>query len=83
MRKEYNLKKLKKRTGVPKVDEEAAKTPISIRLDGSVLADLRSEAERLGIPYQTFIQSLLHRYTSGELVDLKSVDLRRLIKRAS
>jgi hypothetical protein len=48
-----------------------------------VLADLRSEAKRLGIPYQTFIQSVLYRYAKGELVDLKSVDLRRLIERAS
>jgi len=83
MRKEYDLKNLKRRRVPVKVDPEAAKIPISIRLDGSVLADLRSEAERLGIPYQTFVQSILYRYTKGGLVDPKSADLRRLIKRAS
>jgi len=83
MKKEYDFKKLKKRPGKVKSDPEAAKTPISIRLDGSVLADLRSEAERLGIPYQTFIGSILHRYAHGELVDRKAINLDELIGKAS
>jgi predicted DNA binding CopG/RHH family protein len=83
MKKEYNLSKLKKRPGKVKTDLDAAKTPISIRLDGGVLADLRSEAERLGIPYQTLISSVLHRYIKGELVDPKAIDLRMIIQRAS
>ncbi len=83
MRKEYDFKRLRKRRGPASVVREAAKTPISIRLDGSVLADLRSEAARLGVPYQTFVQSILHRYTTGDLVDLKSVDLRRIVRKAS
>ena len=48
MKKEYDLKKLRRRPGTPKFDPEAAKIPISIRLDGSVLAALKTEAERLG-----------------------------------
>ena len=83
MKREYNLGKLKKRPGKVKIDPDAAKTPISIRLDGGVLADLRSEAERLGIPYQTLVSSILHRYINGELVDPKAMDLRRIIARAS
>jgi len=83
MKKEYNLKKLKRRPGKAKSDPEATKTPISIRIDGSVLADLRSEAERLGIPYQTFIGSILHRYAHGELIDRKAVNLHKLLNRAS
>jgi len=78
MKKEYDLTKLKKRPGKIKADPEAAKIAISIRLDGSVLADLRSEAERLGIPYQTFIGSILHRYVRGELLDRKDVNSKRL-----
>ena len=78
MKKEYDLTKLKKRPGKIKTDPEAAKIAISIRLDGSVLADLRSEAERLGIPYQTFIGSILHRYVHGELLDRKDINLKRL-----
>lgn len=83
MKKEYDLKKLKKRPGKVTSDADAAKVPISIRLDGAVLADLRSEAERLGIPYQTFIGSLLHRYVHGDLIDRKAVNLDDLLKRAS
>ncbi len=83
MKKEYDLKKLKKRPGPTKVIAEAAKVAISIRLDGSELADLRTEAKRLGIPYQTFIGSILHRYVSGELVDCKSPDLRKLLGKVS
>ena len=83
MKKEYSLGKLKKRPGKTKIDLDAAKIPISIRLDGAVLAELRSEAERLGIPYQTMISSVLHRYVHGELVDPKAIDLRRIIAKAS
>ncbi len=81
MKKEYNLKKLRKRPGPVKVIDEAAKVPISIRLDGAELAEIRTEAERFGIPYQTFIGSILHRYVAGELVDRKSPDLQKLIKK--
>lgn len=79
MKKEYDLKKLKKRPSKVIVDKEAAKIPISIRLDGSILASLRTEAERLGIPYQTFIGSILHRFANGELCDPKSIDIKELI----
>ncbi len=83
MKKEYKLDKLKKRPGKLKVDPDAAKIPISIRLNGAVLADLRSEAERLGIPYQTLISSILHRYVQRELVDPKAIDLSRMVAKAS
>ena len=75
MKKEYDLKKLKPRKTEVKVDKEAAKIPISLRLDGSVLASLRGEAEKLGLPYQTYIGSLLHQYVRGELIEKKVVDL--------
>ena len=80
MKKEYDFNKMKKRSGKVKSDSESTKTPISIRIDGSVLADLRSEAERLGIPYQTFIGSILHRYAANELIDKKTVDLLRRLR---
>jgi predicted DNA binding CopG/RHH family protein len=80
MKKEYDLKKLKQRPGTPKADPEAVRVPISIRLDGSVLATLKTEAERLGIPYQTYIGSVLYRYAQGELIDRKTVDLLKRLK---
>jgi predicted DNA binding CopG/RHH family protein len=83
MKREYNLGKLRKRPGKVKTDPNATKTPISIRLDGTVLSDLRSEADRLGIPYQTLISSVLYRYVQGELVDPKAIDLGRIIAKTS
>ncbi|AGH94272.1 hypothetical protein [Pseudobdellovibrio exovorus] len=79
MKKEYDLKSLKKREGTPKVSADAAKTPISIRLESVVLSELKTEALRLGIPYQTLIGSILHRYATGELVDRHSPDLKKLL----
>ena len=79
-KKEYDLKKLKHRPGTPKLDPEAARVPISIRLDGSVLAALKTEAERQGIPYQTYIGSILYRFAQGELIDRKSIDILKQLK---
>ncbi len=72
MKKEYDLKKMKKRPGPVKVYPEAAKVAINIRLDAIVVNDLKDEAERLGLPYQTLINSVLHRFVTGELVDKPS-----------
>ena len=42
---------------------------INIRLSGTDLEALRVRALRVGMPYQTLISSVLHRYVSGELSD--------------
>jgi hypothetical protein len=41
-------------------------------MDGKAV--LKVEAERLGIPYQTYIGSVLYRIAHGELIDRKTVD---------
>ena len=69
MKKEYDLKSLKRRPGKVKVVPEAAKIAINIRLDAILVSDLRDEAERMGIPYQTLINSVLHRFVTGQLTD--------------
>lgn len=84
MRDEYDLKTLKKRPGPVKVftKEEIAETKvqINIRLNVNDLKEIRKEAERLGLPYQTYIGSILHRYASGDLVDSQSPDLKKILK---
>ena len=80
MKKEYDLKKLKKRPVKAKVDKSATKTPISIRLDGADLAVIREQAERLGIPYQTYIGSILHQFANGDLVEWKTLDVLKKLK---
>jgi predicted DNA binding CopG/RHH family protein len=42
---------------------------INIRLSRADLASLRARALQLGMPYQTLISSVLHRYAIGELKD--------------
>ena len=73
MKKEYDLKSLKKRKAKVKSSSDAAKVQLSIRLDGSDLAQLREDADRLGIPYQTLLGSIVHQYVTGELVEKKTV----------
>lgn len=72
MKKEYDLKSMKRRPGKAKVYPEASKVAINIRLDAIVVNDLKDEAERMGIPYQTLINSVLHRFATGQLVDKPS-----------
>ncbi|MBW1940522.1 MAG: antitoxin [Deltaproteobacteria bacterium] len=42
---------------------------INIRISSKDLEDLRVIATEDGIPYQTLISSILHRYVTGRLVD--------------
>lgn len=82
MKKEYDFSKAKKRSERVKPDPGAAKVPTSIRLDGAILAWLKTEADRQGIPYQTLISSILHRYASSELVDKSEVKRIQKVKGA-
>jgi predicted DNA binding CopG/RHH family protein len=72
MEQEYDLTQLKKRPGKVKSSPAAAKIQVNLRLDGSDLAIIRTEAERLGIPYQTLIGSILHRFATWDLEDQNS-----------
>lgn len=69
MRKEYDLKKFK-RVHPSKVDPDP-KVMISLRMDPHDISLLRDEADRLGIPYQTLIGSIIHRFVTGEFIDKK------------
>ena len=41
--------------------------PVNLRILESDLAKLKSQALQQGIPYQTLIGSILHRYVNGDL----------------
>ncbi len=45
------------------------RTRISTRLPMGDLYKLKAKAERLGMPYQTLLASVIHRYVEGDLVD--------------
>ena len=51
---------------------------INIRISQQDLNNLRRSAEQEGIPYQTLITSVLHKYLSGRLVD--EVNLRKSVE---
>jgi predicted DNA binding CopG/RHH family protein len=40
---------------------------INIRISSRDLAQLQRQANRYGMPYQTLVTSILHRYISGDL----------------
>jgi len=44
---------------------------VNIRLSENVLSALQRRAAREGIPYQTLIGSVLHKYVSGFLKEAK------------
>lgn len=71
---ELDLSKFK-RVDPKRVDSDAAKIPVSLRMDAADLVAVRDEADRLGIPYQTLIGSIVHRYMTGQLLDKKDVEL--------
>lgn len=46
---------------------------INIRIADRDLALLKKTAESEGLPYQTFMASVLHKYVNGQLVDRKVI----------
>ncbi|HLX12458.1 MAG TPA: hypothetical protein VKS81_06555 [Bacteroidota bacterium] len=46
---------------------------INIRISESALAELRKRSQEEGIPYQTLISSVLHKYVTNQLVDEKTI----------
>ena len=43
---------------------------INIRISSRDLTAIQSKASEEGIPYQTFVSSIIHKYVSGSLKDL-------------
>jgi len=46
---------------------------INIRLAESVLEELKRRSREEGLPYQTLISSILHRYVTDRLVDEEAI----------
>lgn len=63
-----------KRAKVERILERARKTRnINIRISEHDLGRLKKRAEEEGVPYQTLISSVLHKYISERLVDEKDI----------
>ena len=53
---------------------KAGRRPLSIRMDSADIAALKRIAAREGMPYQTLLGSIVHKYVSGTLVDVNEVN---------
>ena len=63
-----------KRAKIERILERARKTRnINIRISEHDLGRLKKRAEEEGVPYQTLISSVLHKYLSERLVDEKDI----------
>jgi predicted DNA binding CopG/RHH family protein len=50
---------------------------LNIRMSSAVLEGLQARATQEGLPYQTLISSVLHKYVTGRLVEKPAKPVRR------
>jgi len=63
-----------KRRSIEAILERSRKTKnINIRISEPDLTRLKKKAEEEGVPYQTLISSVLHKYITERLVDEKEI----------
>ena len=55
------------------VDQANEKKSISLRLKSSDLEQLKRKADLEGLPYQTLLSSIVHKFVTDQLVDQKSI----------
>jgi len=53
------------------IDKANFKKAITLRINKNDLERIKLEAEKEGLPYQTLITSILHKYSTHQLVDEK------------
>jgi len=71
---EYDSVSSKKRKKIENIINKAVeKKNISLRVNNQDLNLLKLRAEREGIPYQTLISSILHKFVTGQLIDQKNI----------
>jgi len=64
----------RKRQRIESILERSKKTKnINIRINEFDLLNLRKKSEAEGIPYQTLITSVLHKYVTDQLVEEKNI----------
>ncbi len=71
-----NVKKVSKAklTKIEEIIKKAnEKTNISLRVNNQDLDQLKLKAEKEGIPYQTLISSVIHKFVTDQLVDQKNI----------
>jgi predicted DNA binding CopG/RHH family protein len=67
------LSKKKKRKVEAIIARVRKSRTVNIRIAESVLEELKRRSQREGLPYQTLISSILHKYVTDRLVDEEAV----------
>ena len=71
---EFKAISTKKRQLVDAIIDEAKKTKnINIRISEYDLEKLREKSAYEGLPYQTLISSIIHKYVSNQLINEKDI----------
>ena len=55
------------------IDKANKKKSISLRLKANDLEQLKRRADAEGLPYQTLLSSIVHKFVSDQLVDKRSI----------
>ncbi|MBM4162603.1 MAG: antitoxin [Ignavibacteria bacterium] len=55
------------------VDRVRKRRTVNIRIAESVLEELKRRSQEEGLPYQTLISSILHKYVTNRLVDEEAI----------
>ena len=55
------------------IDNANEKKSISLRLKNNDLEQLKRRADAEGLPYQTLLSSIVHKFVSDQLVDKRSI----------
>lgn len=69
--KKVSSRKLKKIEDI--IEKANEKKNISLRVNSQDLEQIKLKAEREGIPYQTLISSVLHKFVTDQLIDQKNI----------
>ena len=71
---QYRSAHKEKKERVEKIIDETKKNKaISLRINNYDLEKIKEKAEQEGIPYQTLITNILHKYVSDQLYDKEQV----------
>lgn len=55
------------------IDKANEKKSISLRLKNNDLEQLKRRAEFEGLPYQTLLSSIIHKFVTDQLIDKRSI----------
>ena len=66
-------------------NQSSKEARVNLRLNPEDVEKIRVKAKREGIPYQTLIGSVLHKYATDQLLDEKAIEavIRKLGKKAA